>query len=62
MVVVRYAVAVVLVLVGLVFVGQGIGVVPGSFMSGQQVWAVVGTACVAVGAYLAWSTRRSSSR
>lgn len=62
MVVVRYAVAVVLVLVGLIWIGQGIGVVPGSFMSGQQVWAGIGAVCVAVGAYLAWSTRRSSSR
>jgi len=62
MVVVRYAVAVVLVLVGLIWIGQGIGMVPGSFMSGQRAWAGIGAVCVVVGAYLAWSTRRSSSR
>ncbi len=62
MVVVRYAVAAVLVLVGLIWVGQGIGLVPGSFMTGQQIWAVVGAAFVAAGGFLAWSTGRSSSR
>ena len=62
MVVVRYVVAAVFVLVGLIWVGQGMGLVPGSFMSGQQIWAFLGSIFVAAGAYLAWATRRSSSR
>jgi len=59
---VRYAVAAVLVIVGLIWIGQGIGLVPGSFMSGQQSWAVIGVIFVVAGAFLAWTTRRSLRR
>jgi hypothetical protein len=36
------AVAVVLFLPGAVFTGQGLGYIPGSFMTGSAFWAVVG--------------------
>jgi hypothetical protein len=49
---VRLIVGVVLVLVGAVWVGQGIGVIGGSFMSGEIVWAVIGAPMVFVGALL----------
>ncbi len=39
----RLAIAVVLGLVGLVWLGQGLGYIPGSFMTGSQFWATVGT-------------------
>jgi len=45
----RLAVAVVLVLVGVVWIGQGTGAVAGSAMSGQSMWAFVGGACVVGG-------------
>jgi hypothetical protein len=48
----RLIVGVVLVLVGAVWVGQGIGVIGGSFMSGEIVWAVIGAPMVFVGALL----------
>ena len=56
------AVVVVLELVGWVWILQGIGVLPGSFMSGQIVWAVIGTMLVLIanGALLVlirWSRR-----
>jgi hypothetical protein len=35
-------------LVGAVWVGQGLGYVPGSFMSGDVTWAVVGAALLVV--------------
>jgi hypothetical protein len=38
----RLVLAVVLALVGAVWVGQGIGVIPGSVMTGDPFWAVVG--------------------
>jgi uncharacterized protein YjeT (DUF2065 family) len=58
--VVRYVAAAVLILVGLVFVGQGVGIVPGSFMTGQQFWALAGAVLIVAGAYLAWTARRSA--
>ncbi len=48
----RLILGVVLVLVGGVWVGQGIGVIGGSFMTGEIVWAVIGAPMVFVGALL----------
>ena len=39
----RLVIAAVLGLLGLVWLGQGLGYLPGSFMSGSQFWATVGT-------------------
>jgi hypothetical protein len=44
----RLVIAVVLGLVGLVWLGQGLGYIPGSFMSGSQIWATVGTVLLVV--------------
>lgn len=41
---------VILVLVGLVWIGQGLGYVQGSFMTGAVVWAWIGAAASLVGA------------
>jgi hypothetical protein len=46
---IRRAIAIVLILVGLVWFFQGIGVIEGSFMTGEAVWAVIGVGCVVVG-------------
>jgi hypothetical protein len=54
---VRFAVrglAVLALLAGGVFFFQGLGVIPGSFMTGRGEWAVVGAALVAGGAALLW--------
>ena len=47
-------VAVVLLLAGVVFFFQGIGVIPGSFMTGRSEWAVIGAALVAGAGALYW--------
>jgi hypothetical protein len=48
-------------LVGAVWVGQGLGYVPGSFMSGDVTWAVVGAALLVVAvALLVLGGRRST--
>ncbi len=47
-------VAVLALLAGVVFFFQGIGVIPGSFMTGRSEWAVTGAALVAGGAALLW--------
>jgi hypothetical protein len=49
----------VLTLTGLVFFFQGIGVLPGSFMTGQIEWAIYGAVSVFAGlALLVFSRRR----
>ena len=45
-------VGVVLALVGLLWFLQGIGVVKGSFMTGEPVWAVIGLVLLALAARL----------
>lgn len=47
-----------LVLIGCVWVLQGIGVLPGSFMTGQTKWAVYGAITVAVGIAVFLFSRR----
>ena len=42
----------ILVVIGLIWFLQGIGVLPGSFMTGQIRWAVYGGIAVAVGIVL----------
>jgi hypothetical protein len=40
---------VLLVLIGLVWIGQGLGYVKGSFMTGAMVWTWIGAATAVVG-------------
>ena len=49
---VLFALGGVFVLVGVIWLGQGVGIIGGSFMTGQAVWAVIGGACIPFGAYL----------
>jgi hypothetical protein len=52
-----------LVVVGAIFVGQGIGFLRGSsFMVGDSRWAVIGLACLIVGLVLGWRSLRGRSR
>ena len=46
-------------LVGIVWIGQGIGLIPGSFMTNDIKWAVIGAVMLVVGVGLiVWDTRR----
>ena len=38
------------VLAGAVFLGQGLGFIPGSFMTGSALWAVIGAVMIVGGA------------
>jgi hypothetical protein len=38
--------------VGVIWLGQGVGLIGGSFMTGEAVWGIVGAVCIAVGAFL----------
>ncbi len=52
---------VLLVLIGCVWILQGINVLPGSFMTGQMQWAVDGAVAVVIGMLLIVSSRRKGT-
>ncbi len=49
-------------LVGAVWLLQGVGILPGSFMTGQAFWAVVGAVMIVVGGSLVLAGIRSNRR
>jgi glucose dehydrogenase len=60
----KTVVGVVLTLVGLLFAGQGLNLVPGSFMTGDRTWFWIGLVLVVVGVVLvvAGLRRRPAAR
>jgi hypothetical protein len=50
--IVMIVVGVIALLVGIVFGGQGLGVIPGSFMTGDRTWFYVGLVVAFVGVVL----------
>jgi len=48
-------------LTGIVWILQGIGVLPGSFMTGQIVWAAIGAVLLFVSGLLLWAAFRPSA-
>ena len=56
------AFGVLLILIGAVWIGQGLGYVKGSFMTGAMQWFWIGLGCLVVGAgLLVYSVRRRST-
>ncbi|HEX4818770.1 MAG TPA: hypothetical protein VFV00_01080 [Acidimicrobiales bacterium] len=55
----RMIIGVVLIAIGLVWFFQGIGVLKGSFMTGEALWAVIGVIAVFLGGSLVRGTRRN---
>ena len=53
--------AVLALLSGTVFFFQGIGVLPGSFMTGRAEWAYIGASLVGVAVLVLWLARPSRS-
>ena len=47
-----------LILAGAVWIGQGVGLIPGSFMSGDMKWAYIGGATAVLGIGLIYFARR----
>lgn len=58
----RLVIALLLALVGIVWIGQGTGLVSGSAMSGSTFWAVAGLVLVVLAAVVVAAERRSASR
>jgi uncharacterized membrane protein HdeD (DUF308 family) len=55
----RLVLGTVFVLVGVIWIGQGVGAIGGSFMTGQAIWAVFGVVALLFGAALIRGARRS---
>ncbi|MBF4577021.1 hypothetical protein [Frondihabitans sp. VKM Ac-2883] len=56
------AVGLVVAIVGAVFAGQGLNLIPGSTMTGDRTWLYVGAVMVVVGLVLVWlGLRRAPS-
>ena len=55
----RWIVAALLALVGLTFIGQGLGYIGGSAMSGSSFWAVAGAVLLVVAGFVAWTAFRA---
>jgi hypothetical protein len=49
-------------LIGIIWVLQGLNALPGSFMTGHIIWAVYGAPLSAVGAGLVWWVNRPNTR
>lgn len=56
----RLLVAAVLAVTGLVWIGQGLGYIPGSFMTGDITWTYIGAGVLAGAAILSASAWRRS--
>ena len=59
---VRVVIGVVLCLVGVVWLGQGVGLIHGSFMTGEVLWTVIGVIVGLFGIALLIGTARDSRR
>jgi hypothetical protein len=57
---VRMVIGAALCLVGAVWVGQGVGWIGGSFMSGEAAWAVIGAVAIVLGLVTMRGPRRST--
>jgi hypothetical protein len=60
---IRVVVGALIALVGAVWIGQGVGWIEGSFMTGDAWWAVIGAVCLVAGlALVAVALRARRSR
>jgi hypothetical protein len=59
---VRLVIGAIAVLVGLLWIGQGLNLIGGSSMSGHGGYAVLGIIVVAMGAWLLWSGLRNRAQ
>jgi hypothetical protein len=55
----RWIIAVVLIVIGAAWIGQGLGFFPGTgFMDGDTTWAIIGAVLAIVGIVVAWTAFR----
>ena len=57
---IRWIIAGILVVVGAVWIGQGMGLFNGSgFMDNNRIWAVIGAVLIVVGVVVGWTAVRA---
>ena len=54
----RVVIAALLFVLGAVWIGQGVGVIHGSFMTGEAIWAVIGAVVILFGVSILWGGLR----
>ncbi|TDE97565.1 hypothetical protein EXU48_05125 [Occultella glacieicola] len=54
-------VGIIAILIGLVWAGQGAGILPGSMMTGDPTWLVIGLILIVAGAVLGYLSTRGRS-
>lgn len=54
----RLVLAAVIALAGVVWLGQGVGLIGGSFMTGSPLWAVIGAVLLALAVVMVVAERR----
>ena len=54
----RLVLAAVIALVGIVWLGQGVGLIGGSFMTGSPLWAVIGAVLLVLAIVMVLAERR----
>ena len=55
----RWIIAIVLIVIGAAWIGQGLGLLPGTgFMDGDITWAVIGAILAIAGIAVAWTAIR----
>ena len=59
---VYFIIAAIMAIVGFVWIFQGVGVIKGSFMTGQLLWTFIGIVVLIVAAGLFWLGTRRPSR
>jgi hypothetical protein len=59
---IRLVIGIVLIAIGGVWIGQGVGAIRGSFMTGQLVWAVIGAVAAIIGIALLVGANRSRTK
>lgn len=55
---IRFVIGTVLCLIGVLWLGQGVGLIGGSFMTGEALWAVIGAIALLFGVALLLGARR----
>jgi hypothetical protein len=60
---IRWIITGILVIIGAVWIGQGLGLVRGSgFMDGDRTWAFIGAGLVVAGLVVGWTAIRARRR